>query len=80
MLGFVEVFGGVLILGRVATPHLPTDEAQAQVDPCIPHFHALFADMFVGFSKFDLVEMGAFGWHWFLQGKSSIIRQVTSVM
>jgi hypothetical protein len=80
MLGFVEVFGGVLILGRVATTHLPTNEAQTQVDPRVSHFHALFTHVLVGFSEFDLVEMSAFGCHWFLLGKSSIIRQVTSVM
>src|SRR5271166_5090337 len=66
MLGVVKVLGGVLVLGRVTTAHLPADEAHAQVDPGIAHFHALFTGMFPCASNFDLVKMGAFFRHTFL--------------
>src|ERR1039457_3772546 len=33
VLRFVEVFGGVLVLGRVATAHVSTGEARAQENP-----------------------------------------------
>jgi hypothetical protein len=66
MLGVVEVLGGVLVLGRVTTADLSTDEAHTQVDPGIAHLHALFTDMFLCFSYFDLVKMGAFFRHKFL--------------
>lgn len=32
----VEVFGGVLVFGRVAAANMPTDQADAQVYPRIP--------------------------------------------
>jgi hypothetical protein len=56
----VEVFGGVLILGRVAAAYLPARHAHSQVNPGVAEFDALFADVFVGGGDFDLIEMFAF--------------------
>src|SRR5690348_4840200 len=55
--GFMEVFGGMLVLGRIATAHVTTAQAQAQVDPCVANLHALFAHMLVGGLNFDLIQM-----------------------
>src|ERR1039458_7281520 len=46
VLRFVEVFGGVLVLGR---------EAQAQVNPGVTRLNAVLTDMLICFSNFDLV-------------------------
>jgi hypothetical protein len=67
MLGVVEMLGRVFILRRVATGGISADEAHAQVNPGVAGFDAIFADMFIGFSYFDLIEMGTFLWgHRFL--------------
>jgi hypothetical protein len=67
MLGVVEVLGRMFVLGRVATGGMPADEAHAQVNPGVAGFYTIFADMFIGFSYFDLIEMGTFLWgHHFL--------------
>jgi hypothetical protein len=70
VLSFVEVFRGVLVLGRVATPHMPARQAQAQVNPFIAGLNAVLTDMFVGFRDFDLVQVSAFRWHRFLRESS----------
>jgi precorrin-6B methylase 1 len=81
VLSFVEMFGGVLILGRVATAHMPTAEAQAQVYPGVSGLNALLANMLVGFSDFDLVQVGARFRHGFLQEINlEFLGQVTYVM
>jgi hypothetical protein len=43
MVGLVEVFGGVFVLGRIATAYVTATEAQPQVDPGIAHLEAFFA-------------------------------------
>jgi hypothetical protein len=53
------MFGRVLVLGRVATPHMPARQTQPQMNPRIAHLDALFANMFVGVLNFYLVEMRA---------------------
>jgi hypothetical protein len=55
VLRFVEVFGGVLVLGRVATAHVSTGEAQAQVNPGVTRLNAVLTDMLICFFNFDLV-------------------------
>ena len=54
----MEMLGGVLVLGRVATSDVPAAETKPEMDPSISHLHALFADVHIGFADFDLVEMG----------------------
>ena len=66
MLCFVEMLGRVLVLGRVATANVPASEAQTQVNPRIADFDAILTHMFIGFSDFDLIKVGAFFWHRFL--------------
>jgi hypothetical protein len=67
MLRLMEVFGRVLILGRVAATHVATNQAQAQVNPSVPHLHALLTDMYVGFGDLDLFQVSAFFCHRFLR-------------
>lgn len=59
MVIFVEVFGCVLILRGIATTHIPADETEAEVNPCVAHLYALFADVLAGGLDFDLIEVGA---------------------
>jgi hypothetical protein len=68
MLRFVEMLDRMLVLGRVATPHVSAREAKTQVNPRIAGLGTIFTHMFVGFSDFDLTKVGAFFWHRFLLG------------
>lgn len=65
----MKVFGGVLVLGRVATGSMSTDQAQAQVYPSVADLNAVFADVLVGMPYFNLIEVGAFFGH-----ASSVLR------
>ena len=55
----MEVFGGMLILGRVAAAHLAANQAQPQMNPGVADLQALLASAFVGVFDFDLIEMFA---------------------
>ena len=57
MLRVMEMFGGVLAGGRVATTNVPAREALPEVDPGIAHLEALFATIGAGLYVLDLVEM-----------------------
>jgi hypothetical protein len=59
--GVMEVFGSMFVFGRIAASHVAAFHAQAQVDPGVAGFHALFADVLVGGSDFDLIQMLALG-------------------
>jgi hypothetical protein len=59
VLGGVKVFGGVLVLGRIAATDVAATQAQAQVDPSIAHLQALFAAVGVGFYLVNLIQVGA---------------------
>src|SRR5260370_7716837 len=43
VLGGMEMLGGVLIFGRIAAPHVPAGEAQAQGYPLVPHLQPFLA-------------------------------------
>jgi hypothetical protein len=68
MLRFVEMLGRMLILGRVATANVPAGEAKTEVDPRVARFGTVLTHMFIGFSDFDLIKVGAIFWHRFLLG------------
>jgi hypothetical protein len=55
----MKVFGGVSVLGGIAAADVPTTQAQAQVDPGIAHFEAVFASAGVGFDVTNLIGVGA---------------------
>ena len=42
VVGSVIVFGGMFVLRTVATAHMATGEAKAQMNPAISHLQALF--------------------------------------
>jgi len=63
VLGFMEMIGGVLVLGRVATPDVPANQAQTQMNLSIAHFHAFLAQVLVCYRELDLVQVAAFLWH-----------------
>ena len=79
VLGSVEMFSGMFVFGRVATAHMSTSEAQAQVNPGVARLNAVLTDMLISFFDFDLVQVGACFRHRFLQRKE-FFGQVTSVM
>jgi hypothetical protein len=66
MFGVVEMLGGVLVLGRVATGRMSADQAHTQVDPSIASLNAVLTRMLVGLSYFDLVKVSASFGHRFL--------------
>jgi hypothetical protein len=43
VLGAVEMLGGVLVFGGVAAAHVAALHAQAEMNPSVTHFQALFA-------------------------------------
>jgi hypothetical protein len=59
VLGCVKVFGGVLVLGRIATADVAATHAQAQVDPFVAHLQALFTAVSVRLDVVNLIEVGA---------------------
>lgn len=59
----VKMFGGVLILRRVAASCVPADHAHPQMYPGVAGFDAVFADVFIGSRNFDLIQMFAFTRH-----------------
>jgi hypothetical protein len=58
VLGGVKVFGGVLVLGRIAATDVAATEAQAQVDPFITHLQAFFAAVSMRFDVANLIDVG----------------------
>lgn len=66
MLRFVEMLSRMLVLGRVATANVSASEAKTQVDPRITRLGTVLTHMFIGFSDFDLIKVGAIFWHRFL--------------
>jgi len=72
----VKMLGGVLVLRRVATTDTPADEAHTQVDPRVASPNAVLTNMLVGFSYFDLIEVGTFFWHRFLLGLTTSLSRV----
>jgi hypothetical protein len=61
----MKMFGGVLILGRIAAADFTARQAQPQVHPFVADLEALFAAFRFGFHRLDLIEMRAFGGHSF---------------
>jgi hypothetical protein len=58
-----KVFCRVLVLGRIATPHVAAFAAKPQVHPGISHFQAFFASFCVRTHIFDVVGVGTDGAH-----------------
>jgi hypothetical protein len=59
MLGAMKVLGSVLVLGRIATTHVTTLQAKAEMNPCVSGFDAVLTNVFVCALEFDVVEMSA---------------------
>jgi hypothetical protein len=53
MLGLMEVFGSVLVLGRVAATNVAADQTFPQVDPGIAHLQTFLASFA---ARFDLAN------------------------
>jgi hypothetical protein len=65
VLRVVEMFGGVLVLRRIAAAYVSARETQAKVNPCVAKFHALLAHVGGGGSDFYLIQVLAFLRHFF---------------
>jgi hypothetical protein len=61
MVFMMKMFGGVLILGRVAASCVSANHAHPQMYPGVAGFDAIFADVLIGSRNFDLIQMFAFG-------------------
>jgi hypothetical protein len=57
VLGLVEVFGGVPILGGIAAAHVAADLTEAQVDPRVAHLQTFLTPLRPWFGIFDLVKV-----------------------
>jgi hypothetical protein len=53
MLSGVKMFGGVLVLRRIAAAHVSAGHTQTQVNPPIARLEAFFAATSVGFHLLD---------------------------
>jgi hypothetical protein len=53
----VEVLCGVLVLGRIATSHVPARQTESQVHPTVAGFEAVFAALFARMLDLDLIQM-----------------------
>jgi hypothetical protein len=65
MLGCVEMFGGVFVFGAIAAAHVPTFQAQPQMDPVVAHFETFFAAVCVGLDRFHQRQVFAIFFHFF---------------
>jgi hypothetical protein len=74
------MFGGVLVLRRVAAAHMSTGETQAQMNPSVAGLNAFFALVRIRLCDLDLVQVSAFCGHRFLREQVTISGQVTTVM
>lgn len=59
MMHVMEMFGGMFILRRITTAHMPADHAQPQMNPGIAKFDAFFANVSLRGRNLDLIEMFA---------------------
>ena len=57
MVGGMEMFGGMLVLGGITAAYMPTLEAQAQVYPGISNFQTILASIGAGCDLSYLVKM-----------------------
>ncbi len=55
----MKMLGGMFIFGRIAASHMTALQAHSQVYPSVSNFDAVFANVGLGVSDFDLVEMSA---------------------
>lgn len=53
----MEMLCRVFVPRRVATPDMSAFETHAQMNPCIPCFYAVFANVLLGAGDPNLVEM-----------------------
>ena len=54
MIGRAKVFGGMLVLGRVAAADMPVGQAHPQMDPTVLHLQALFT---AGGARLDIADL-----------------------
>jgi hypothetical protein len=57
MFQVVKMPGGMLVLGGVAAPNMPALQTQAEMNPGIAELDALLADVRVGSTHLDLIQM-----------------------
>jgi hypothetical protein len=60
VLGGVEVFRRVLVLGGITATDMATRHAEPQMNPSVAHFQALPTNTNVRFHVFDLIQVRAF--------------------
>ena len=63
MPGVAKMLRSVFIFRGIATADVSAFQAQSQMDPRVPQFDAVLADVFLGTGNLDLVEMRTFSSH-----------------
>jgi hypothetical protein len=73
MLGGVEMFCRVLVFGLVTAANVTARQTHTQVDPRISQLQTFLTAACVGLNGTDLVEVGAFRHHQFLEKDTPIV-------
>jgi hypothetical protein len=55
----MEMFGGVLVLRRIATAYMAAGSAETKVDPVVAHLETFFAAVCFRFHGVNLIHVGA---------------------
>ena len=63
MLYPMEMFGGMFVLGGIATAYMAAFEAEAEMNPTVAHLYAFFAHVDVCLLDFDGIQMRTGFWH-----------------
>jgi hypothetical protein len=59
MIGLLEVLRGVFVFGRIAAADVTALQTHAEMYPCVTRLYAVLADILIGASELDLIEMSA---------------------
>src|SRR5215470_17114482 len=59
----MEMLGGMLVLGRITAAHMTALQTHAEVYPGVTPLNTILADMLVGASELDSIEMRALRRH-----------------
>ena len=54
MLRFMEVLGGMFVLGGIAAPHMTTFQTHPQMYPCVSNLDAVLTNVGFGVGDLDL--------------------------
>src|ERR1051326_6546392 len=72
MLRSMKVLGRVFVLRRVATSHVAAGHTQAKMNPGVADLHAVFTEVLIRSSDFDLIQVLARHFFTFLRHHAAL--------